>query len=187
MKTKKIIKIVVVMSIFVTLIGIGTTYSLWSKTFSQSGENKLVSDCFHITFQEVSGSSITLENAYPIVDEEGKKLTPYEFSITNQCSVPVEYQINFETTKETTMKEEYVKLMFQEMGPFSLATYGSQIRQISSWYSDEAWFAQNTDPWFRRGGGMYVGMEAGNFSFFKDNGRAHIYFSFRVVLSVSLD
>ncbi len=36
MKTKKIIKIVVVMSIFVTLIGIGTTYSLWSKTFSQS-------------------------------------------------------------------------------------------------------------------------------------------------------
>ncbi len=74
-----------------------------------------------------------------------------------------------------------------EMGPFSLATYGSQIRQISSWYSDEAWFAQNTDPWFRRGGGMYVGMEAGNSSFFKDNGRAHIYFSFRVVLSVSLD
>ena len=58
------------MSIFVTLIGIGTTYSLWSKTFSQSGENKLVSDCFHITFQEVSGSSITLENAYPIYDEE---------------------------------------------------------------------------------------------------------------------
>ena len=50
--------------------GIGITYSLWSKTFSQSGENKLVSDCFHITFQEVSGSSITLENAYPIYDEE---------------------------------------------------------------------------------------------------------------------
>ena len=74
-----------------------------------------------------------------------------------------------------------------EMGPFSLATYGSQIRQISSWYSDEAWFAQNTAPWFRRGYDFYVGMEAGIFSFFKDNGRAHIYFSFRVVLSVSLD
>ena len=103
--------------------GIGITYSLWSKTFSQSGENKLVSDCFHITFQEVSGSSITLENAYPIVDEEGKKLTPYEFSITNQCSVPVEYQINFETTKETTMKEEYVKLMFQEMEPKLVTDY----------------------------------------------------------------
>jgi hypothetical protein len=103
--------------------GIGITYSLWSKTFSQTGENKLVSDCFHITFQEVSGSSITLENAYPIVDEEGKKLTPYEFSITNQCSVPVEYQINFETTKETTMKEEYVKLMFQEMEPKLVTDY----------------------------------------------------------------
>ena len=103
--------------------GIGITYSLWSKTFSQSGENKLVSDCFHITFQEVSGSSITLENAYPIYDEEGKKLTPYEFSITNQCSVPVEYQINFETTKETTMKEEYVKLMFQEMEPKLVTDY----------------------------------------------------------------
>jgi len=103
--------------------GIGITYSLWSKTFSQTGENKLVSDCFHITFQEVSGSSITLENAYPIYDIEGKKLTPYEFSITNQCSVPVEYQINFETTKETTMKEEYVKLMFQEMEPKLVTDY----------------------------------------------------------------
>ena len=118
---KKIIIGISVISLFL-VVAVGITYSLWTKTFSQSGENKLASDCFHIVFDEVKGSGINLENAYPIYDLEGKKLTPYEFTLTNTCQVPVEYQINLETTINTTMKDEYVKFMFQEEEPVLLNT-----------------------------------------------------------------
>ena len=52
-----------------------------------------------------------------------------------------------------------------EMGPFATATYGTQKRQIGSWYADEAWFVFSFWPWFNRGYDFYVGMGAGVFSF----------------------
>ncbi len=122
MKNKKKIMIGIgVIALFI-VCGIGITYSLWSKTFIQTNENTLVSDCFQIVFEEVSGSGIQLENTFPIKDQEGKKLKPYEFSIQNKCNVPVEYQINFETTNRTTLKSEYVKVMFQENEPILLSS-----------------------------------------------------------------
>ncbi len=71
-----------------------------------------------------------------------------------------------------------------EMGPFGNAIYGTQTRQISSWFSDEAWLVNFYSPWFVRGSGMAYGTDAGVFAFDHDNGRASGAFSFRVVLSV---
>ena len=72
-----------------------------------------------------------------------------------------------------------------EMGPFDNVTYGTQTRQIGSWYKDEAWFVQFADPWFRRGGAYSYGIGSGVFSFI------HSYLvgdgygvSFRIVLAV---
>ena len=71
-----------------------------------------------------------------------------------------------------------------EMGPFATATYGSQNRQIGSWYADEAWFVNHSVPWFDRGGTLTFGSDAGVFGFANTYGHADSSISFRVVLSI---
>ena len=71
-----------------------------------------------------------------------------------------------------------------EMGPFATATYGTQNRQIGSWYADESWFVNHGYPWFRRGSGFNRGSDAGVFDFSVGGGHAWSAGSFRVVLSV---
>ena len=97
---------------------IRSTFSFWTQNFSQSGENVIASDCFHITLSEEKG--ILLENSFPMYDKDGKKLTPYTFQVRNECSRKVEYQLNFETTSNTTLNETYVKFMFQNDEPVLL-------------------------------------------------------------------
>ena len=71
-----------------------------------------------------------------------------------------------------------------EMGPFATATYGSQNRQIGSWYADEAWFVSPGNPWFDRGTYFNHGSVAGVFAFASTYGHANTTVSFRVVLSI---
>ena len=71
-----------------------------------------------------------------------------------------------------------------EMGPFATATYGTQQRQIGSWYADEAWFVDLWDPWFFRGLAFHGGLGAGVFAFHHAYGEAATNHGFRVVLSV---
>ena len=70
------------------------------------------------------------------------------------------------------------------MGPCATATYGSQNRQIGSWYADEAWFVYHWNPWFVRGTRFNHGSSAGVFDFDNTYGPAHTTVSFRVVLSM---
>ena len=71
-----------------------------------------------------------------------------------------------------------------EMGPFATATYGSQNRQIGSWYADEAWFVNRYYPWFRRSGVYTGGVDTGVFVFVFAEGTLGNVDSFRVVLSI---
>ena len=70
-----------------------------------------------------------------------------------------------------------------EMGPFAMATYGTQRRQIGSWYADEAFFAYYRDPWFIRGGSMGIGSMAGIMGFTFNAGNSITSLGFRVVLA----
>ena len=70
-----------------------------------------------------------------------------------------------------------------EMGPFAIAIYETQNRQIGSWYADETFFVDHWYSWFHRGGGMYFGSETGVFAFSRDGGHVDGRLSFRVVFS----
>ncbi len=70
-----------------------------------------------------------------------------------------------------------------EMGPFANATYLTQTKQIGSWHSDEAWFANAYGPWFIRGGIHTYGLHAGAFNFNHTFGHVYDIVSFRVVLT----
>ena len=90
-------------------IAVGVTYALWQVTLQQSSSNVITTGCFNVTLEE--GDAITLNNAYPITDEEGKELTPYTFTIKNSCNEKASYVINLETisTGDKILSDEYVK------------------------------------------------------------------------------
>ena len=55
------------------LIFLGLSYALWVANFSQTNENLVSASCFQIEFREDT-QSISLQNTFPITDEDGKKI-----------------------------------------------------------------------------------------------------------------
>ena len=119
---KKVIIGISVIALFL-VVGIGVTYSLWSKTFRQSGENKLASDCFHVTFEEVQDTSIHLENTFPMTDQEGSRLKPYRFKVKNNCDAFVKYDVLLDVPVNVTLKDEYLKVKLDQSIPNLLSSY----------------------------------------------------------------
>ncbi len=108
-KKKRNILITIVLLIGIIAI-IGVSYALWVLNLTQTGQNDIVSSCFNITFTDKN--NISLQKAYPILDEEGKKLTPYEFIITNTCDSYASFNVNLEVLNTTTLtNNDAVKAM----------------------------------------------------------------------------
>ena len=108
-KKKRNILITIVLLISIIAI-IGVSYAIWFLNLTQTGQNDIVSSCFNITFTDKD--NISLQKAYPILDEEGKKLTPYEFTITNTCDSYASFNINLEVLNTTTLtNNDAVKAM----------------------------------------------------------------------------
>lgn len=89
---------------------VGISYAYWIITKEQTGLNKIGSGCFNIELSNEK-NDIKLENAYPIIDEEGRKLVPYSFTVTNTCSLFASYNINLEMLEGTTLNSKYIKVM----------------------------------------------------------------------------
>ena len=73
-----------------------------------------------------------------------------------------------------------------EMGPFKQYLDGdNNSRWHSSWYGDNSYFVDSSDPWFGRGGHYTHGVLAGAFSFARYTGGTHSGAGFRLVLSAA--
>ena len=98
------------LSVFTLLLIIGTSFALYQIVNTQTEENLVDVGCFNvgITKQE---NDINLENAYPISDEKGKSLTPFTFTLTNNCNVTGKYTVNLEVLKDSTMSTSFVKTL----------------------------------------------------------------------------
>ena len=117
MQRKVAIFSIVVALIIVISVSIGTTYSLWTTSVHQASVNSVDVGCFNVTFNDTNfdfGGDISLTNAYPISDVQGKLTQPYKFSITNQCSVAASYQVILETLSSTTMDEKVLDISFND-------------------------------------------------------------------------
>ena len=107
-KKKKIILIIVILLVMMTVIGV--SYAYWLLTFSSHNPSKLVTSCLNLSLTNEK-NDINLTKAYPISDAEGKKLTPYSFTITNTCDLFLSYTVNLEILNESTMPYKYIKAM----------------------------------------------------------------------------
>ncbi len=106
-KDKK--KIRIYYSLLVTVICIiGVTYALFQLFLRQSDNNTLVSrTCFNTSLTEDT-EKIVLENAYPIVDSEGLKGTPFTFTLKNNCSSYIRIYITIDSEHRGNLGTSYL-------------------------------------------------------------------------------
>ena len=124
-------KILIVLSILIGIsVLIGVSYALWIGTYMQEGSNKVASSCFNLSLTNEK-NDIHLENAYPILDEEGKNLTPYSFTITNTCDLFASYTVNLEMLENTTLDSKYIRVMLNNEAIQNLNEFESTTTTLS--------------------------------------------------------
>ena len=105
---KKLVLLMIIGIMLSISLLVGVSYALWSNTHIQENGSLVESGCFSTDFSEVN--SISLSNSYPISDDKGMSSTPYQFTITNTCTVDAKYEVNFEVLANSTLSSNYVKL-----------------------------------------------------------------------------
>ena len=86
----------VLVFIFIMVIFTGVTYAYWQKNYVQKEANKIKSGCF--SFELTDENSISLTNTYPMSETDAMKSKPYTFTITNNCSIDMYYNVTLNTT-----------------------------------------------------------------------------------------
>ena len=86
----------VLVFIFITVIFTGVSYAYWQKNYAQKSTNKIKSGCF--SFELTDENPINLTNTYPMSETDAMKNTPYTFTITNNCSIDMYYNVTLNTT-----------------------------------------------------------------------------------------
>lgn len=114
-------KIIFPVAILLLVITIGTSLAIFRMVLKQKDENTLTSACLRIDF--VDENPINIQSAIPLLDEDGKKLTPYKFTIRNMCESNLTFKVNLEVLDTTTFEDlNYIKSMFNEKDPVLLTT-----------------------------------------------------------------
>ena len=98
-KKDKILRITLLATLILVLgilIYATVSYAYWQKEHELEKENLLSSGCF--SFKLTDKDSINLADAYPMSESDAMKLTPYNFTIENNCSIDMHYSITLNTT-----------------------------------------------------------------------------------------
>ena len=126
---RKIILTIVIICL-IGLVGLGISYAYWKFTYIQTDNNIAISKCLKLDMTNEK-NEINLTNMYPISDEEGRKLTPYSFKITNTCSMSAEYKVNLEMLEGTTLNSKYLASLINNGDIKLLSSYDSAKTTIS--------------------------------------------------------
>ena len=127
--SKKKIGLVILSLCLIGIVAIGISYAWWRFTAIQDKTNVGISKCFELELSNES-DAINLTNTYPITDEEGRKLTPYTFTLTNTCTLSAEYKLNMEMLEGTTLNSKYVAVMVNNGAIKLLSTYDESTTSI---------------------------------------------------------
>ena len=130
MKNKKIILLATVI-LFVISALVGVSYAYYIKSHNQEESNIVKTKCLNFSLTNEK-NDIKLDEQYPIPDSEGRKLTPYQFTITNTCEQFISYNVNLEFLETTTMDSSAVKVMINNEAPVNLSTLESTSVSIDT-------------------------------------------------------
>ncbi len=134
MRNKKtMIGIIGVVALAIVIIDV--TYAYWRITRFQTNDNIIVTKCLNISLVDEL-NDINLTNQEPIKNEEGMQLTPYTFSVSNNCNDEIYYQINLETLgfSSTSIKTSAIKIALNDN--ISLLSNKSKTATLNTVSSD---------------------------------------------------
>ena len=103
--------ILIISICLVILVVIGSSYAAF--VWNDTGSNQTVSSGnYTIEIENTSGTTITLANAYPMSDTEGKATTPYKFTIRNSSNIDVEFSLKLinDASKTNTLNTQNIKI-----------------------------------------------------------------------------
>ncbi len=123
-------KFVIIAIALVFLLTIGFSYAWWRLSFVQDKANTAVSKCLKLELANQS-NEINLTNMYPITDEEGRKLTPYTFTLKNTCSVSAKYSLNMEMLEGTTLNSNYLAVLVNNKDIKLLSSYNTATTVVN--------------------------------------------------------
>lgn len=114
-KNKKLI----ICLLLALIIMIGGTYAILSVTKVGENKNTITVGDLSLTIENET-NQISLNNAYPMTDEEGENTTIYEFSLKNDSDIAINYKVSLKDLDiaegKTRMKDQYVKCKLQISG-----------------------------------------------------------------------
>lgn len=112
MKKKVVLPVIGVFLLVVSIAGI--SYAYWKYSSTQELSNVIGTDCLDLQLIDET-EAITLEEAYPLSNEEGKKLKPYQFTVKNTCNTLIDYSVNLDSlASENYMNNKYIAVSIDE-------------------------------------------------------------------------
>ena len=120
---KMIIKNVIIIGL-ILLVAVVSTHYIYFK-FKNETRVDVSSESLDITFHEKTGANIDITKANPVTDSVGLSLNAYTFTVKNNLTEPVNYQIRLEKNiktiieddcKEYLIGEDYIKVAIKEEG-----------------------------------------------------------------------
>ena len=110
--------------IVIVLLTISASYALYKIVRSQDDENLVNAGCFNLALSNEE-NAINLESTIPLTDAEGRKLTPFTFTLTNNCTITASYNVNLEVLSGSTLSSSFVATLFNNGDIKTLNSYPS--------------------------------------------------------------
>ena len=121
--SKKIILSVLGILLILSLL-VGVSYAYYMVSVSQTNKNIVKSSCLNLSISNEE-NVIKLEKQIPIMNEEGKKLTPYTFTINNTCNSMMGYSLNLEELEGSTLASKYIMTMVNDKSYINMTSLSS--------------------------------------------------------------
>ena len=121
----------------VTIISLGSAYAVFTSVSKSADYNVIKVGTLNIDFGTDSNNTINLTGQYPMSDEEGLKLTPYTFTITNTGNINAYYHVSLEEEATNTLDNSYIRMKLTnnkgyDSGISNVNMYGTGTFNIKS-------------------------------------------------------
>ena len=123
-KTSTKITLIALGILLVLSLLVGASYAYYIVNVSQTNKNVVKSSCLNLSISNEE-NVIKLEKQIPIMNEEGKNLTPYTFTINNTCNSMIGYSLNLEELEGSTLASKYIMTMVNDKTYVNMASLSS--------------------------------------------------------------
>ena len=150
----------------VTIISLGSAYAVFTSVSKSADYNVIKVGTLNIDFGADSSNTIDLSGQYPMSDEEGLKLTPYVFTITNTGTLAADYEvfiqddtdmINQDNCSGNQLNKDYIRYKLDTGSPANLSSIaGSNYKIATGSLAPDASVTYTLYVWIREGVGNDV-------------------------------